>query len=100
MPTGRAITTTVDFGEAGEKDVSFTVDYTPYRPAVGMFGPWEHAQPEQPSEAEITGAAIGAHDVLWMFDAEARRLIGESICEKLDAEPKDIEEPDYYREAT
>ena len=95
----RTISQCVDFGECGEKDVEFTVDYTPHVPAKGMFGPWEHAQPEQPSEAEITGAAIGAHDVLWMFDAEARRLIGDSICQKLDGEQKDAEEPDYYREA-
>lgn len=44
-----------------------------------MFGPWEHAQPEEPEEVDIVGATIGGNNVLFLFDAEALRLLSEGL---------------------
>ena len=95
----RTITQCVDFGECGEKDVAFEVDYRPYRPATGMFGPWEHAQPEEPEEVDIVGATIGGNNVLFLFDAEALRLLSEGLLEAIAEEDREEDIPDYYRDA-
>ena len=92
--TSRTVSKSVDLGECGEKDVEFTVDYTPAEAASGMFGPWEHSTPGSSSEIDITGATIDGHDVLWLFDAEGRRLIGDAILEDLDGEEPDFDEPE------
>lgn len=92
--THRTVTKSVDLGECGEKIVEFTVDYMPPVPAAGMFGPWERSTPALSSELDITRAAINGHDALWLFDAEARRLIGDEIREQLDGEELEFDEPE------
>lgn len=95
----RTIRQCVDFGECGEKYVDFEVDYRPYRPAKGMFGPWEHAQPEEPAEVDIVGATIGGNNALFLFDAEALRLFSESLLKAIAEEDREEDIPDYYRDA-
>ena len=92
--TSRTVTKSVDLGECGEKDIEFTVDYTPAEPASGMFGPWEHSTPGSSSEIDITGATIDGHDVLWLFDVEGLRLIEADLLESLDDEEPDFDEPE------
>ena len=90
----RIVVQTVDFGECGEKDVSFAVDYSPAEAPRGMSGPWEDSSPGNSSECEVTGATLYGHDIFWMFDAEGLALIADAIREELDGEDADIDEPE------
>ena len=88
----RNVIQTVDFGEAGEKEVSFEVFHYPGQPDRHMCGPFEDASQGYGSELDIMGAKIGELDVLWMFDAEALRLIEDDICSELDDEEPEFDE--------
>ena len=94
----RIVTQTVDFGECGEKEVSFAVDYSPAEAPRGMSGPWEDSSPGNSSECEVTGATLDGNDIFWMFDATALRLIAVSVCEELDGEEYEFDVPDCDEE--
>ena len=90
----RNVIQTVDFGEAGEKEVTFEVIYYPGEPDRHMSGPMCDAVQGHGSEIDVMGAKIGEHDVFWMFEAGDLALIAGDICSELDDEEPEFDEPD------